>query len=147
MGKNDMWGKIRKTVTEGVAIAAEKTEEYAKLGKAKLDILATRRKISQKRTELGGIVYAAMKDGKEKEILTAKNLKSLVGELDTLETELARTKKQYDTMKKKAQADFTDVKKAAETGVKDLTARAKTKVSELKNKSKPKKQPAPKAKG
>ena len=36
-----LWERIRKSVVEGVSVAAEKTEEFTKLGKLKLEILNT----------------------------------------------------------------------------------------------------------
>ena len=139
MEKNNMWGKIRKSVSEGVAVAAEKTEEYTKLGKAKLDILVIRRRISQKRTELGGAVYTAVKEGTAEEIFTTDHVKSLVGELDSMEAELAKTKKRYEELKRKVGSDVKEVSERAKSGVKDLTTKAKSKVNDIKKKTRAKK--------
>jgi DNA phosphorothioation-dependent restriction protein DptG len=139
MNKNNMWGKIRKSVAEGVAVAAEKTEEYTRLGKAKLDILVIRRRISHKRTELGGTVYTAVKEGTAEGIFTTDHVKSLVGELDGLEAELAETKKRYEELKRKAGSDVKEVSERAKSGMKDLTAKAKSKVKDIKKKTRAKK--------
>ena len=47
----DLWEKVRKSVIDGVQIAAEKTEELTKLGKIKIEILNIKRKISKNFTE------------------------------------------------------------------------------------------------
>ncbi|MFC1694426.1 hypothetical protein ACFL1R_13095, partial [Candidatus Latescibacterota bacterium] len=64
-----LWEKVKKSVVEGVSVAAGKTEEYTKLGKAKLDFLAVKRKISKQFAELGGIIYDAVKAKNVDEVL------------------------------------------------------------------------------
>ena len=63
-----LWQRIRKSVAEGVSVAAEKTEEFTKLGKLKFEILNTKRKISKTFTELGSMTYDAFKGGKTNEM-------------------------------------------------------------------------------
>jgi ElaB/YqjD/DUF883 family membrane-anchored ribosome-binding protein len=138
MEKDTMWGKIRKTVAEGVAVAAEKTEEYMNLGKAKLTMLAIRRRITQKRTELGCVVYTAVKEGKEKGIFATDQVKSLVGELDGLDADLAQKRKEYEELRSKAASDMIEMKKKAKSGMKDITTKAKSKVKEIKKKARTK---------
>jgi uncharacterized membrane protein len=87
----NLWDKIRKSVVEGVTIAAEKTEEYTKLGKAKIEILNTKRKISAKFTELGSILYDAINAIKE------------------FESELESKEQKFEEMKNKPESeDKTD---------------------------------------
>ena len=96
-----LWKRIKKSVAEGVSIATEKSEEYTKLGKLKLEILNTKRKISKSFTELGGITYDALKGGKANEIAKSSEVKDLVNNIKELEAELDGIEQQFDEMKKK----------------------------------------------
>ena len=89
----NLWEKIRKSVLEGASVAAEKTEEYTKLGKVKLEILNTKRKISKTFTELGGIVYDSVKEGKSKEVMDSSKVENLIKTLKELEADLAKNEK------------------------------------------------------
>ena len=100
-----LWEKIKKTVKEGVATAAEKTEEYTKLGKAKLDVLTIKRKISKNFTELGGIVYDAVKDKKTEEALNSPEAKNLIVSLEKLEEELSEKETTFEDLKKKSEPE------------------------------------------
>ena len=96
-----LWEKIKKSVVEGVSVAAEKTEEYTKLGKGKLDILNIKRKISKAFTELGGITYDSIKAGNIEEVMKSNNVEEIINTLKELESELDGKEEEYDEMKKK----------------------------------------------
>ncbi|MFC1651036.1 hypothetical protein ACFL2X_05645, partial [Candidatus Latescibacterota bacterium] len=83
-----LWEKIKKSVSEGVSIAAEKTEEYSKIGKNKLETLNIKRKISKTFTELGGITYDSIKAGNTEEIMKSSDVENLIDGLKKLEAEL-----------------------------------------------------------
>ena len=99
MGK--LWERIRKSVAEGVSVAAEKTEEFTKLGKLKFEILNTKRKISKSFTELGSMTYDAFKEGKTNEIAKSSEVKDLINTIKELEAELDGIEQKFDEMKKK----------------------------------------------
>ena len=138
MLKKDVWSTIKRTVAKGVAAAAEKTEEYTTLGKAKIDILSIKRTITQKRTDLGAVVYTAAKEGKTEGVLATPVVKGLIGELDKLEKDLSRKQAAFDDLKRKTGSDMAAMKRKAETGVKTFTRKAKAKVSEIKKKTRAK---------
>ena len=96
-----LWDKIKKSVSEGVSLAAEKTEEYSKLGKAKIEILNTKRKISKAFTELGGITYESIKAGNTDEIMKSSAVEELIDEVKKLEAELEIREQKMEEMKKK----------------------------------------------
>ena len=100
-----LWEKIRKSVAEGVSIAAEKTEEYSKLGKSKLEILNTKRKISKIFTELGGIIYDSIKAGNTEEILKSSIVEDFIDTLKQLESELDSKEQKFEEMKKKPEEE------------------------------------------
>ena len=101
----DLWEKIRKSVADGVQVAAEKTEEFTKLGKAKIDILNLKRKISRNFTELGGITYEAIKAGTTEEVLKSEKVSALISSLNDLDSELEAKEKSYEEMAKKGDAE------------------------------------------
>jgi len=97
----NLWDKIKKSVTEGVSIAAEKTEEYSKLGKVKIEILNTKRKISKTFTELGGISYESIKAGTTDETMKSSAVEELIDEVKKLEAELEISEQKLEEMKNK----------------------------------------------
>ncbi len=100
-----LWERIRKSVAEGVSVAAEKTEELTKLGKLKFEILNTKRKISKTFTELGSMTYDAFKGGKSNEIAKSSEVKDLINTIKELEAELDGKEEKFDEMKKKPEKE------------------------------------------
>jgi len=100
-----LWEKIKKSVIDGMTTAAEKTEEYTKIGKAKLDVLAVKRKISKNFAELGGLVYDAVKEKKDEEILKSEEIKSLIEALKELDGELEKKEAALEELTKKEEAE------------------------------------------
>ena len=98
-----LWERISKSFVNGVTVAAEKTEEFTKLGKAKLEILNTKRKISKSFTELGGITYDAIKTKKTEELLKKSEVKELVNTIKELEADLDSKEEIYGDLKKKTE--------------------------------------------
>jgi hypothetical protein len=98
-----LWDKIKQSVAEGMSTAAEKTEEYTKLGKAKLDVLAIKRKISKQFTELGGLAYEASKDKKPQDAFKTPEVSVIVETIAELEAELAEKETQFEELKKTAE--------------------------------------------
>ena len=104
MSKQKMlWDKIRQSVVEGMSTAAEKTEELTRLGKAKLDVLAIKRKISKQFTELGGLAYEASKDKKPQEAFKTPEVTVIIDTITVLEAELAEKEAQFEDLKKSAE--------------------------------------------
>ena len=110
----DLWKKIKKSVMEGATYAAEKTEELTKLGRAKIDILNIKRKISSKFTELGGITYGALKEKNIDKELKSDKVKSLTEAIEKLEVQLETKEKQYEELQKKAESNAKEKKKKDE---------------------------------
>ena len=103
-----LWDKIKKSVVEGASYAAEKTEEYTKLGKMKIEILNLKRKISSNFSNLGGITYEAIKAESTEDELKSDKVTALIDTIDKLEGELEATEKQYEDLSKKEGADATE---------------------------------------
>lgn len=100
-----LWQKIKQSVVEGVSTAAEKTGEYTKIGKAKLDVLSVKRKISKQFTELGGIVYDAVKEKKSGEVLDTPEAKEIINTLKDIEKELREKEDAFEKLKTKTEPE------------------------------------------
>ncbi len=107
----NLWGKIRKSVLNGVTVAAEKTEEYTKLGKAKFNILAVKRKISKQFAELGGIMYDAIKEKKAEDALKSPEVVNLINSLQELEKDITEKEGALEEQKKKSKSEEKSTKK------------------------------------
>jgi hypothetical protein len=138
METQEIWGKIKKSVTEGVTVAAEKTEEFTKLGKAKLDVLNSKRKITKKHGELGCLIYTMLKEGKPgNKILQTEEVMNLVDNLKSLDIEMAEKEKLYESLKKKTEENMEEMKSKAKAGMDDLRGKAKAGMEDLRNRAKP----------
>ena len=105
MAKAKLWEKISKTVVDGVTTAAEKTEEYTRLGRAKIDVLSVKRKVTKNFTELGGIIYDAAKSGQTGEIFESPEVVVLIDSLKALDKELEEKEALFEEMKKKTDTE------------------------------------------
>ena len=101
----DLWEKIRKSVIDGVQVAAEKTEELTKFGKMKIEILNLKRKISRNFTELGGITYEAIKEGTAEKVLKSDKVNTIISSLKKLDADLETKEKLYEESTKKEGAE------------------------------------------
>ena len=60
MDTESLWAKVKQSLRDGAATAAEKAEHYGKLSRARLGIARTRHAIHDVFTELGGQVYSVL---------------------------------------------------------------------------------------
>jgi hypothetical protein len=135
MDTENVWEKIRKTVVDGVNMAAEKTEEYTRMGKAKLDVLAVKRKMTKLHTDLGAHIYQVAKDGNPEGVFESDPVKNMVNELRDLETELVQKDQVYQELRNRAQTDVEEVKKKAKSGIEEIKTKTKARVNRMKKKA------------
>ena len=83
-----LWERIRAGLKEGVLTAAEKTEELAKVGRGKIDVVTIRRKIERTFAELGGKVYHMVTEEKTTAIVDREEVKQLIDRVKGLEKQL-----------------------------------------------------------
>ncbi|MBI4530802.1 MAG: hypothetical protein HY709_04700 [Candidatus Latescibacteria bacterium] len=93
------WGKIRQEIEERAKAAIEKTEELAKLGKAKLDISLVRRTINRSLTDLGHLTYHLIAEKHATNIETDRQLIELVETLTELYTQEREKVEVYERLK------------------------------------------------
>lgn len=104
METESLWEKVKQSLRDGAATAAEKAEHYGKLGRARLDIARTRHAIHDAFTELGGQTYNLLEqdpntivghhDDIKNQIQTIKDLEA---QLQNQETEFAALQSQNTT--------------------------------------------------
>lgn len=93
-----LWEKVK----HGFILAAERTDELTKIGKLKLDIIATHRKIRQQFEELGGRTYELTKSGKRKKPLTDdEDVAKLIKAIQCFEKQLSKEEKALNELQKK----------------------------------------------
>jgi len=79
--------------------AAEKAEEMTQLGKVKLDIFQIKRDIDKKYTELGGVVYGLLNQGKKVNLAADEKVTALVSDVKNLEKQLQIKEEQYQKIR------------------------------------------------
>lgn len=83
-----LWDRVKQSLKEGFLTAAEKTEELAKVGKGKIDLMAIRHRIGSTFAELGGKVYHLVTTEKSPAIASNKEVKALIQRVKALEKQL-----------------------------------------------------------
>ena len=61
------WDRLRKNVSVGFRVAADRTDELARVGKLKLDLLSVKRKLTHEFSEIGRAFYTHTTDHKKKD--------------------------------------------------------------------------------
>ena len=97
------WDKVKKSVDEGATYLSEKTEQFTRIGKLKMEIVGLKRKVDAKFTSLGKRVFQLVEQGKGK----AKNPASdeevlkIVEDVKRLQKELDEKKVELEAVSKK----------------------------------------------
>lgn len=102
-------------VKEGAKIAAEKSEEYTKIGKLKFNIRTLHNQAEKHFTELGGLVYDYAKPPYENP-LSNSEVKNLVEAIKEVENEISKMEKEVDELRA---VEEKEAKEVAPTKEKD----------------------------
>jgi hypothetical protein len=97
-----LWENIRKGVTEFYASAAEKTDELAKVGVRKLDIVGVRRNIAHEMADLGGRVYHMIVEERNNAIAEDPEVRGYIDSVKRLEVFLQEKEQEIENIKKAA---------------------------------------------
>ncbi len=82
-----LWEKVKGNLIEWYGVAADKTEEMAKIGVRRYDRFGISRDIERQFTELGSLVYNGVSEGQEG-ILEQEALLTILSRIQELEVEL-----------------------------------------------------------
>ena len=75
-------------IRDGLELVVDKTEEYGKIGKLKVDIFSIKRNIEKQFTELGGRTFEVLTGEGPKSVAKDEEVKKIVEELQGLEEQL-----------------------------------------------------------
>lgn len=141
MSEQNLWEDIKKSLKEGVDFALNKTEEYTKVGKIRLDILGIKRRIERAFTELGGISYHHSTSKKKTVLTNTKAFKETIAKIEELKVELEKKEKELNKIK----SEF-NVVDDSEVTFEELVKEAKVEDVEFEEtlEEKPKKKTTPK---
>lgn len=83
-----LWKEVTSWLSEATKSAVKETEDLAKKGRIKLEILGINTALNDKFAALGGVVYELAKNEKSGPIKNNPQVKKLVAEIASLETKL-----------------------------------------------------------
>ena len=99
---SSLWENIKKGVSEFYSSAAEMTDEIAKVGVRKFDIVGIRGNIGHEMAELGGRVYHMIVEEKNKDVADDSDVKKHIKSIKRLEAFLEEKEKEIEKIKKAA---------------------------------------------
>ncbi|MBN1408520.1 MAG: hypothetical protein JW956_12055 [Calditrichaceae bacterium] len=94
-----LWNNIKKGLMEGIHTATDKTSEYTKIGRIKIDILGVKKEIEEKLLELGGRLYDKIVEKDQYDIQNDKYIMQLIEQVKELENELKKYSQELNRIK------------------------------------------------
>ena len=93
------------SIRDGLELVVDKTEEYSKIGKLKVDIFTTKRNIEKQFTELGGRAYDILTGDDAASLQTDEEVIKIVEEIKTLEAQLVEKESNIDVVKEEKEKE------------------------------------------
>ena len=87
---NTLWEKVKKGLVEGFQAASDKTSEFTKIGRIKIDVVAVKKEIEENLLELGGRLYHQVVEEKNISMPQNSDMERLIKKIKELENELQR---------------------------------------------------------
>ncbi|MBN2425334.1 MAG: hypothetical protein JXR46_13695 [Calditrichaceae bacterium] len=94
-----LWENLKKGLVDGLHTATDKTTEYTKIGRIKIDLLGLKKELEEKLVELGGRVYQAYDEKKEISLTSDMKIKQLLTRISELDQELKNYQKELKRIK------------------------------------------------
>jgi hypothetical protein len=95
-----MWDDIKKTIKNGVSVAAQKTEEYTKVGKIKVDIFNIKRTIDKAYSDIGEEVFALLSANPKAVVAQNPKVLELVKAIVKNKQDIEAKEKEIEALKK-----------------------------------------------
>ena len=105
-----LWEDIKKELSGGLQTVAEKTSDYTRIGRIKIDVLGIKKEIEEKLIELGGRVYQNAVEGKKKVITDGMQINQLILQIKDLEQELKVQQENMQSIKESGGKDLCERK-------------------------------------
>lgn len=98
---DDLWSKVKKNLVEWYETAYDKTDEFARIGKKKVEITGLNRSIEKHFSEMGGRLYDLIVEQGHRGNKTADDvvIQRIVAEVRELESQLKKKEEEIDTIK------------------------------------------------
>lgn len=118
--------EILEKIKEGVSVIADRTDEYTKIGKLKVEMVNLKRNIEATFTALGGRVYRFLVEDGKIDATEDKEIQGYVEKIKTLEKELTEKKEKIEAVRQQKKDERTE-RAAEKAKQKEAQAEAKAK--------------------
>jgi len=95
-----VWDDITKMFKKGVSVVAQKTDEYTKIGKIKVDIIGIKRDIEKQNLSLGKKVYQLLVEDKDNKIASNTEIKEIIEKAKEFNEKLKGKHDELEAVKK-----------------------------------------------
>ena len=93
------WEDFTAMFKKGVSVVAKKTDEYTKIGKIKVDIIAVKREIDKNYTQLGSKVYELLVQENNTKVASNEEVKETTDAIKALNEKLDQKKEELETVR------------------------------------------------
>ncbi len=97
------WDDLKRTLKTGFNTAADKTEEYAKIGKIKVEIMNLKRTLDRHYTDLGKDVFEMLGKGKTEDVAGSAKVKDFISKIKALQMDMQKKDAEIEMVKKEHQ--------------------------------------------
>ncbi len=94
-----MWDDVKKNLLEWYSVTSDKTVEVARVTSLRYDKFGISRDIERQFSELGNLVYTALKEGRQ-DVLSDPGVAALMEKLDGLEQELKAKEEEIERIRR-----------------------------------------------
>ena len=93
------WDDLAGFFKKGVSVVAQKTDEYTKIGKIKVDVIGIKREIDKQHTAIGKKVYQLIAEEKNTKIATNEEIKEAIDKVKELNVKLSQKKEELEAVR------------------------------------------------
>ena len=109
------------SIRDGLELVVDKTEEYGKIGKLKVDIFSVKRNIEKQFTELGGRTFEILTSEGTKTVAKDTEVKKIVEELQALEEQLKNKEAEIELVKSDKEKERQERQSARQKEAENVT--------------------------
>ena len=113
------WETVRETFSDGLHVAAEKTEEITRVGRIKLDIIGIKKSIEHNLLDLGKFIYDLNKEDEEKDFKNLPRFLEIISSTTQLEEKLKAKQEEIHSSVKEAEENISKEKSTEHTELED----------------------------